>query len=172
MYCASDNGKILAKPAVIPFMEDEGSVLVHVGGNLSHDRWPRVEILDERRTTLQRGGATGVHVDRHGYRWLHVPFDLGPLPYGASTVRVLVGDDGDWELDVKVVRAVRRSDAVLVDNVRGCVMGRNGLPFFPFGSYIYGVTTDAERAVPETEVKYGQFHELYLVTPTCVPSIQ
>jgi len=153
VYCASDNGKILAKPAVVPFMGEEGNILVHVGGNFSH--WPRIVILDERGVSLQRGGSTGAHVDRHGHQWLHIPLDLGPLPYGASSVRVLLEEAGAWELKVKVVRAVRKSDAVLVDNVKGCMVGRNGLPFFPFGSYIYGVTTAAERAVPETEVKYG-----------------
>jgi len=155
VYCASDNGKILAKPAVVPFMGEEGNILVRVGGNFSH--WPRIVILDERGITLQRGGSTGAHVDRYGHRWLHIPLDLGPLPYGASSVRVLLEEAGAWELKVKVVRAVRKSDAVLVDNVKGCMVGRNGLPFFPFGSYIYGVTTAAERAVPETEVKYGQW---------------
>jgi len=74
VYCASDNGKILAKPAAVPFMGEEGNILVHVGGNFSH--WPRIVILDERGITLQRGGSRGAHVDRHGHRWLHIPLDL------------------------------------------------------------------------------------------------
>ena len=149
-YSASSNGKMLAKPAVVPFMGHKGTLLVHVDRDLQQ----RVEVLDERGAMLQREGASSAHVDRHGYRWLHIPLDLGPLPHGASTLRVMVGKGEGVE--VKVVRAAPRSDAVLVDNMRGCVVGRDGLPFFPFGAYTEGVTTAGERSVPETEVKYGQ----------------
>lgn len=149
-YSASSNGKMLAKPAVVPFMGHKGTLLVHVGQDLQQ----RVEVLDERGTMLQRGSALSAHVDRHGCQWLHIPLDLSPLPHGASTLRVMVSKSEGVE--VKVVRAAPRSDAVLVDNIRGCVVGRDGLPFFPFGAYTEGVITAGERSVPETEVKYGQ----------------
>lgn len=149
-YGASNNGNVLVKPAVVPFMDHKGTLLVHVDRDLQQ----RVKVLDKRGTMLQRGGAPSAHVDRHGYRWLHIPLDLSPLPHGASTLRVIAGEGEGVE--VKVVRAAPRSGAVLVDNVRGCVVGRDGLPFFPFGPYTYGVKTAGARSVPETEVVYGE----------------
>ena len=42
-----------------------------------------------------------------------------------------------------------------VDNIRGKLLDPNGFPFILFGSYIYGVTTEVERAVPEAEIPFG-----------------
>lgn len=43
-----------------------------------------------------------------------------------------------------------------MDNIQGHLVDADGFPFILFGSYIYGVTTDVERAVPETEIQFGK----------------
>ena len=50
----------------------------------------------------------------------------------------------------------RKGCTYTVDNIRGRLLDSNDLPFVLFGSYIYGVTTDIERSVPEAEIPFGR----------------
>ena len=150
---------LLAKPALVPYIDTTGTLLVHVPNSVPQTRL--VEIRDNSNSCLQRlpiSDVSEVHTDIHGRTWLHVPLDLSPLPQGASVVHVGVWADGRvWGgASVKVVRAKPKSGGVVVDNVRGRLVGSEGLPLFPFGAYTYGVVTEVERGVAEEEVQYGQ----------------
>ena len=149
---------LLAKPSSVPYTDTTGTVLVHIPNSAPQKL--AVEIRDCSESCLQRLPAADVqeaHTDRHGRTWLHVPLDLSPLPEGASLVHVGVWAGGRvWgSASVKVVRAKPKSGGVLVDNVRGCLVGSDGLPVFPFGSYTYGVVTEVERGVAEVEAQFG-----------------
>ena len=50
-----------------------------------------------------------------------------------------------------------------VDNIRGQLLDASGYPFILFGSYIYGVTTDIERAVPQEEIPFGKLRREYFI---------
>ena len=148
---------LLAKPARVPFSDTWGTLLVHLP--VPREEGVYVDIRDEYGAILQKTRAVERHTDRYGYQWLHVLLDLTPLPYGASRVWVTVWrDEGESDsVSVKVVRAPPSGrGAVMVDNVRGCLVGSDGLPFFAFGAYTYGVTTEIERGVPEAEVQFGE----------------
>ena len=55
-----------------------------------------------------------------------------------------------------VIAKWKKGVTFTVDNVHGRLIGADGLPFLPFGSYTYGVLTDNQRSVPETEVAFGE----------------
>ena len=54
-----------------------------------------------------------------------------------------------------------------VDNIRGQLLDSNGFAFILFGSYIYGVTTEVERAVPEAEIPFGTQEKLFVFQSGC-----
>ncbi len=158
---------MIAKPAIVPYVGTQGSLLVYLfSTNLEGglDINSSLQIRNGRGMSLGDSTVAGVReysTDRHGRQWLHVPLDLTPLPSGASrlTITLRAADGRElWGCEVKVVRAMAaQHGAVVVDNVKGHVVGRDGRPFFPFGSYIYGVATENQRAVPEMEAQFGQW---------------
>lgn len=151
------------KPALVPFMEDSGTILVRLDKEASLDVLHFSEVRDEQGTPLYKASISGtekMHTGRHGYQWLHLTLDLSQLPFGVSLLRVFLWNSESGECvgsgQVKVVRAPPKREVVVVDNVRGCLVGSDGLPFFPFGAYTYGVLTDVERGVPEEEAQFGK----------------
>ena len=50
----------------------------------------------------------------------------------------------------------KKGTTFTVDNIQGHLIDADGFPFILFGSYTYGVTTDVEREVPDTEVQFGK----------------
>ncbi len=157
--------RMIAKPTIVPFTGTRGSVLVHltsatVGDGLGNCT---VEVHTGRGRVIGKSAipsAKALSADHNGRQWLHVPIDLTPLPSGASKLTATLTAAGGERLgscEFKVVRGTHaRHGTVAVDNVHGRVLGRAGEPFFPFGAYIYGVLTENERAVPETEAQFGQ----------------
>lgn len=157
--------RVIAKPALVPFTQTQSSILVHLPPHELEEGLQKssLEIRSARGKTLGKSsvyGADEFSTDRQGRQWLHVPVDVTSLPNGPSrlTVRLTAADGTELgSSELKVVRAKpSRQGAVIVDNVHGQVVGRDGLPFFPFGSYTYGVTSEGERGVPEMEVQFGQ----------------
>ena len=149
---------LLAVPSFVPFTDTTGTVLVRVPNSASQKLV--LDIRDSSNECLQKLSASSVreaHTDRHGRTWLHVPLGLTSLPEGPSTLQVWAWADGRvWgSAGVKVVKARPRSGGVLVDNGRGRLVGSDGLPLFPFGSYTYGVVTEVERGVAEEEAQFG-----------------
>ena len=60
-------------------------------------------------------------------------------------------------MNLQVVKAEWKSETTFtVDNIQGRLLDANNFPFVFFGAYIYGVTTDINRAVPETEIPFGE----------------
>ena len=43
-----------------------------------------------------------------------------------------------------------------MNNIRGNLLDANGFAFVFFGAYTYGVSSDVERSIPETEVQFGR----------------
>ena len=57
---------------------------------------------------------------------------------------------------LQVVKARwKKGTTFTVDNIQGHLIDADGFPFILFGSYTYGVTTNVEREVPDTEVQFG-----------------
>ena len=83
---------LLAKPALVPFTDDVGSILIHLSEDLLRQcRDPLMEISDEKglfsvKTNL--GDVSGTHIDRFGRQWMHVTTDLAGIPHGVSSVAV------------------------------------------------------------------------------------
>ena len=76
---------LIAKPALVPFTEDNGKILIHVDSGLlqqcSESR--TVTITDERSLLDGREDFSDLresHVDRFGLEWLHVSVDLKRIP--------------------------------------------------------------------------------------------
>ena len=178
--------QLLAKPARIPFTQERGEILLHVGPDLRKlcrgRSGPPVTIHagEWRLESWARLEETAdLHTDRFGLQWSRVSVDLSRFPLGATSVNVSAC--GDWVttkartetlktytciqplftlshtcIKLQVVKAKWRDRSTYtVDNVHGRLLDSNGFPFIAFGSYIYGVTTAIERAVPETEIPFG-----------------
>ena len=85
---------LLAKPALVPFTQNEGSVLVHVDPDLLQQclrRDPHLAIADESglvSVTADLNYLKESHIDRFGLKWLHVSTDLKKMPLGATAVKV------------------------------------------------------------------------------------
>lgn len=88
---------IIAKPALVPFTEDIGKILVHVDSELLQQcpQSRTVAITDESGLLDSRTDFSDLHeshVDRFGLDWVHVRVDLKRIPLGATSVKVTVCD--------------------------------------------------------------------------------
>ena len=89
-------GDLLAKPARVPFTENDkdGVILVHVSAHLQPhcSAESLVHIADEEENLLESkahiGDITSSHTDQFGRQWMHVSVNLHTLPLGATTVKV------------------------------------------------------------------------------------
>ena len=71
-----------------------------------------------------------------------------------------------------VIARWKKGVTFTVDNVHGRLIGADGLPFLPFGSYTYGVLSDNQRSVPETEVPFGEAVQTITDLLLCFNSVQ
>ncbi|CAI8052798.1 hypothetical protein GBAR_LOCUS28892 [Geodia barretti] len=152
-------GNLLAKPARVPFTDEDKDAVILVHASVRIQRQCQdlfVHIADDGKLLESRthiGDIATSHTDQFGLQWMHVSVDLRRLPLGATTVGVTLCGAAVF---TKVVKAqLKERLTYTVDNIRGKLLDPNGFAFILFGSYIYGVTTEVERAVPEAEIPFG-----------------
>ena len=169
--------RLLVKQAVVPFMGSDGKLLVRQELFFTEEEQLRFEIRHRGASILQEGrtraSSVGSHTDRNGQRWLHVSLSTASLPRGSSMLRVrlfesLESEGAIGEATVKVVAAPPNPKATILNNVEGRIelpLGDGGpsIPFFGLGSYTYGVTTDAQRIIPEEEAQYGKVRQHFML---------